>query len=91
MKVASVRLGSTIWLLGEPRRGCLYVLSGVHTPAPLASLTLEEDRLLGIFRRLPEADQAAVRHLLSRLSVEVGEREAPRMRKMDRQALFELG
>ncbi|MBF8740744.1 MULTISPECIES: helix-turn-helix domain-containing protein [Pseudomonas] len=69
----------------------LYVLSGVHTPAPLASLTLEEDRLLGIFRRLSEADQAAVRHVLNRLAGEGGERETPRMRKMDRQALFELG
>ena len=69
----------------------LYVLSGVHTPTLLASLTLEEDRLLGTFRRLSEADQTAMWHLLNRLAGGLGEGDATRMRRMDRPALFELG
>lgn len=53
----------------------LYVLSGVHTPAPLDSLTSDENRLLDAFRRLPSADQAAVWHLLNRLAGEEGARK----------------
>jgi len=45
----------------------LYVLSGVRTPAPLESLTPDETGLLGAFRRLSAADQAALWHLLGRL------------------------
>ncbi|MCO7514952.1 transcriptional regulator [Pseudomonas guariconensis] len=64
----------------------LYVLSGVHTPAPLESLSTEEDRLLGAFRRLPRDDQEAVWHLLSRLAGEAD--PDPRVRKLDRRRLF---
>lgn len=79
------------YLAALAKRGvdALYVLSGVHTPAPLDSLTIDEDRLLGLFRRLSEADQIALRHLLQRLAGEAGEREANRMRKMDRLAIFD--
>ena len=42
----------------------LYVLSGVRTPAPLENLTRDEAELLGAFRQLPVADQAALWHLL---------------------------
>ncbi|NIF15779.1 helix-turn-helix domain-containing protein [Pantoea sp. Cy-639] len=66
----------------------LYVLSGVHTPAPLDSLTSNEDRLLGVFRRLPPADQAAVWHLLNRLAGDVGDSEGMRIRRLDRPAYF---
>lgn len=66
----------------------LYVLSGVCTPAPLDSLTADEDRLLGAFRRLPSADQAAVWHLLNRLAGETDGPDAPRVRRLDRQAYF---
>ncbi|AXM98833.1 helix-turn-helix domain-containing protein [Pseudomonas plecoglossicida] len=54
----------------------LYVLSGVRTPAPLDSLTTDESHLLGTFRRLPAADQAAIWHLLGRLVGE-GRNEQP--------------
>ena len=54
----------------------LYVLSGVRTPAPLNSLTADETGLLGAFRRLSAADQAALWHLLGRLVGEGGSREA---------------
>ncbi|MDN7142024.1 helix-turn-helix domain-containing protein [Pseudomonas sp. JQ170] len=46
----------------------LYVLSGVRTPIPQGSLSAEEDRLLGCFRSLPAADQAAVQQLLGSLA-----------------------
>jgi transcriptional regulator with XRE-family HTH domain len=69
----------------------LYVLNGTHTPAPLDSLTGDEDRLLGAFRRLPADDQAAVWHLLSRLAGEVGEDEPLRLRRFERQGLFQNG
>lgn len=69
----------------------LYVLTGVHTPAPLDCLTADEDRLLGAFRRLPEADQAAVWHLLHRLAGEVGGVERVQMRRPEYQAFFQDG
>ncbi len=46
----------------------LYVLSGVRTPVPQGSLSAEEDYLLGCFRNLPAADQAAVQQLLGSLA-----------------------
>jgi len=67
----------------------LYVLSGVHTPAPLDSLTVEEDRVLGLFRRLPEADQVALHHLLQRLAGEACAREDSHLRTVGRQAVFD--
>ena len=56
----------------------LYVLSGVRTPAPLGNLTQDEADLLGAFRQLPVDDQAALWHLLGRLSGEVKSRETVR-------------
>ena len=53
----------------------LYVLSGVRTPALLSSLTPDETSVLGAFRRLSAADQAAFSHLLVRLVGEGGKRE----------------
>lgn len=47
---------------------CLYVLSGVRTPIPQGSLSAEEDRLLGSFRSLSAADQAAAQQLLGSLA-----------------------
>ncbi|WP_194791157.1 helix-turn-helix domain-containing protein [Pseudomonas sp. UFMG81] len=69
----------------------LYVLTGVPTPAPLDCLTHDEDRLLGAFRRLPAADQAAVWHLLNRLAGEGAGQEALRMRLPERQGYFHDG
>jgi len=66
----------------------LYVLTGTPTPAPLDSLTTDEDRLLGAFRRLPADDQAAVWHLLSRLAGEAGEEPSLVIRRFERQAGF---
>ncbi|MGE8323821.1 MAG: helix-turn-helix domain-containing protein [Pseudomonas sp.] len=48
----------------------LYVLSEVRTPVPLGGITPDEASLLGAFRRLAAADQAALWHLLRRLSAE---------------------
>ncbi|MFV3402375.1 MULTISPECIES: helix-turn-helix domain-containing protein [Pseudomonas] len=67
----------------------LYVLTGFHTPAPLDSLSAEEDHLLGAFRRLPDADQAAVWHLLSRLAGEADADQPPRIRRFERAAAFQ--
>ncbi|MFG0633040.1 helix-turn-helix domain-containing protein [Pseudomonas sp. xss_2] len=64
----------------------LYVLSGQHTPAPLDSLSVDEDRLLGAFRRLPSSDQAALWHLVGRLLGESGSDDSVRNRRLDRQA-----
>ncbi|UVK81487.1 helix-turn-helix domain-containing protein [Pseudomonas sichuanensis] len=66
----------------------LYVLTGVPTPEPLDCLTADEDRLLGAFRRLPQADQAAVWHLLHRLAGEATSAEVVRMRPPERNAYF---
>lgn len=46
----------------------LYVLTGLPTPVPLDSLSGDEDRLLAAFRRLPNADRAALWHVLNRLA-----------------------
>lgn len=48
----------------------LYVLSGARTPVPLDNLTTAEVGLLGAFRQLPVADQAALLHLSGRLAGE---------------------
>ncbi|CAI8705762.1 MULTISPECIES: helix-turn-helix transcriptional regulator [Pseudomonas] len=49
----------------------LYVLSGVHTPVAHGSLNAEEEQLLGSFRLLQAADQAAVQQLLGSLAERV--------------------
>ena len=46
----------------------LYVLSGTRTPVIQGSLSPEEERLLGAFRGLPAADQAAIAQLLGSLA-----------------------
>ena len=66
----------------------LYVLSGMRTPAPLESLSAEEAGLLGAFRRLPVADQAALWHLLGRLVGEGGSREVSRPQRLERQTFL---
>ncbi|NIE77951.1 helix-turn-helix domain-containing protein [Pantoea sp. Tr-811] len=66
----------------------LYVLSGVRTPAPLESLSADETGLLGAFRRLPSADQAAFGHLLGRLVSEGGHRELVRLPRPERQTFL---
>ncbi|MBI6943632.1 helix-turn-helix transcriptional regulator [Pseudomonas putida] len=63
----------------------LYVLSGVRTPAPLESLTTDETGVLGAFRGLSAADQAAFRHLLGRLVGEGGSRETLWSQRLERQ------
>lgn len=64
----------------------LYVLSGVRTPAPLGNLTQDEADLLGVFRQLPVDDQAALWHLLGRLSGEAKSHETVRPFTLGRQA-----
>ncbi|MFJ4068085.1 helix-turn-helix domain-containing protein [Pseudomonas sp. NPDC089996] len=66
----------------------LYVLSGDRTPAPLESLTAEETALLGVFRRLPSTDKAALRHLLGRLAGEGSGGELSRQPRHERQAFL---
>ncbi len=79
------------YLAALAKRGvdALYVLSGAHTPAPLDSLTVDEDRVLALFRRLPEADQVALRHLLQRLAGEAGERDGGQVRTLGRSVIFD--
>ncbi|MFJ4349056.1 helix-turn-helix domain-containing protein [Pseudomonas sp. NPDC089401] len=66
----------------------LYVLSGVRTPAPLESLTVDETGLLGAYRRLPEEDQVAFGHVLGRLAGEAGSLEATRLQRPERQTFL---
>ncbi|MEJ5865788.1 helix-turn-helix domain-containing protein [Pseudomonas farsensis] len=66
----------------------LYVLTGKRTPAPLDSLSADEDQMIGAFRRLPAADQAAVWHLLNRLAGEAAADAPLRIRHPERQILF---
>ncbi|MDR6711745.1 transcriptional regulator with XRE-family HTH domain [Pseudomonas hunanensis] len=67
----------------------LYVISGQRTPAPLDSLTCDEDRLLGAFRALPANDQAALWHLVGRLRSEACAQENARMRQLERHGYFQ--
>ncbi|CAM3768551.1 putative transcriptional regulator, Cro/CI family [Pseudomonas reidholzensis] len=67
----------------------LYVLSGQRTPAPLDSLSSDENRLLGAFRRLPGSDQAALWHLVGRLLGDATGQDANRLRHHDRQAYIQ--
>ncbi|WP_449431985.1 helix-turn-helix domain-containing protein [Pseudomonas putida] len=66
----------------------LYVLSGTRTPAPLDSLMADELHLLGAFRRLPTADQAALWHLLGRLAGDAGRLEAMPPAPLQRQTFL---
>ena len=79
------------YLAALAKRGvdALYVLSGVHTPAPLDSLTVDEDRVLALFRRLPEADKRALRHLLQRLAGEASERDVGQVHTLGRPVIFD--
>ncbi|MNE71966.1 Helix-turn-helix domain protein [compost metagenome] len=66
----------------------LYVLSGLRSPLPLENLKADEHRLLGTFRRLPATDQAALWHLLGRLSGEAGRTEMTTAQAHPRQAFL---
>ena len=66
----------------------LYVLSGIRTPAPLEGLSTDESGLLGAFRQLPFEDQAAIWHLLGRLSSNGKPRQTARPLPVERQAFL---
>ena len=66
----------------------LYVLSGTRTPAPLEGLSTDESGLLGAFRQLPFEDQAAIWHLLGRLSSNGKPRQTARPLPVERQAFL---
>ena len=66
----------------------LYVLSGIRTPAPLEGLSTDESGLLGAFRQLPIDDQAAIWHLLGRLSSDKKPRQTVRPVTVERQAFL---
>ncbi|MFJ4259519.1 helix-turn-helix domain-containing protein [Pseudomonas monteilii] len=66
----------------------LYVLSGTRTPAPLEGLSTDESGLLGAFRQLPFEDQAAIWHLLGRLSSDGKPRQTARPLPIERQAFL---
>ncbi|WP_426811223.1 helix-turn-helix domain-containing protein [Pseudomonas sp. WOUb67] len=66
----------------------LYVLSGIRTPAPLEGLSTDESGLLGAFRQLPMDDQAAIWHLLGRLSSDRKPRQTVRHVTVERQAFL---
>ncbi|WP_043199167.1 helix-turn-helix domain-containing protein [Pseudomonas putida] len=66
----------------------LYVLSGIRTPAPLEGLSTDESGLLGAFRQLPIDDQAAIWHLLGRLSSDRKPRQTVRSVTVERQSFL---
>ena len=66
----------------------LYVLSGLRTPPPLQGLSTDESGLLGAFRQLSLDDQAALWHLLGRLSDNAKPRQTVRPLTVERQAFL---
>lgn len=68
-----------------------YVLSGIRTPAPLEGLNTDESGLLGAFRQLSCDDQAALWHLLRRLTNNDKSRQAVRPLTVERQAFLTEG
>jgi len=66
----------------------LYVLNGVRTPAPLDCLSADETGLLSALRRLPEADKAALQHLLLRLAGEAVGGESAWQPRQNRQTFL---
>lgn len=66
----------------------LYVIGGIRTPAPLEGLSTDESGLLGAFRQLPVDDQAAIWHLLGRLSSDRKPRQTVRPVTVERQAFL---
>ncbi|WGV21051.1 helix-turn-helix domain-containing protein [Pseudomonas putida] len=69
----------------------LYVLSGIRTPAPLEGLNTDESSLLDAFRQLSGDDQAALWHLLRRLTHSDKSRQAVRPLPVERQAFLTEG
>ncbi|MBB3272950.1 transcriptional regulator with XRE-family HTH domain [Pseudomonas sp. OG7] len=66
----------------------LYVLSGIRSPAQLEGLSTDESGLLGAFRQLSFDDQAALWHLLGRLSSNGQPRQTMRPLAVERQAFL---
>ena len=69
----------------------LYVLSGIRTPAPREGLSTDESGLLGAFRQLPVDDQAAIWHLLVRLTQDKKNQQTLRHLSVERQAFLTEG
>ncbi|MFJ7788807.1 helix-turn-helix domain-containing protein [Pseudomonas sp. 43(2021)] len=68
-----------------------YVLSGIHTPLPLEGLNADESGLLRAFRQLSCDDQAALWHLLRRLTNNDKSRQTVRPLSVERQAFLTEG
>lgn len=66
----------------------LYVLSGLRTPAALEGLNLDESDLLAAFRKLRSDDQAALLHLLGRLTNDTTPRQTVRHFTVERQSFL---
>lgn len=69
----------------------LYVLSGIRTPAPLEGLSADESGLLGAFRQFSFDDQAALWHLLRRLTNNDKSRQTVRPLTVERQGFLTEG
>ncbi|MCY1444114.1 hypothetical protein D9M71_605660 [compost metagenome] len=67
------------------------MLSGIRTPAPLEGLSTDESGLLGAFRQLSFDDQAALWHLLGRLTNHDKPRQTVRPLTVERQAFLTEG
>ncbi|WP_409279994.1 helix-turn-helix domain-containing protein [Pseudomonas sp. KCJK8751] len=87
------RLPRLEYLAALATRGvdALYVLSGIRTPAPLEGLSADESRLLGAFRQLSFDDQAALWHLLRRLTNNDKSRQTVRPPTVEPQAFLTDG
>ncbi|MCE5979320.1 helix-turn-helix domain-containing protein [Pseudomonas sp. JR33AA] len=66
----------------------LYVLSGLRTPAAREGLNTDESALLAAFRQLRSDDQAALLHLLGRLTHDAKPRQIVRPLTVQRQSFL---
>ncbi|WP_296235221.1 helix-turn-helix domain-containing protein [Pseudomonas sp. UBA4617] len=69
----------------------LYVLSGTRTPAALEALSMDEAGLLAAFRQLSSDDQAALWHLMARLTHNARPRQAARPFNTEAQSFLTEG
>ncbi|MDM3887149.1 helix-turn-helix domain-containing protein [Pseudomonas sp. BCRC 81390] len=69
----------------------LYVLNGTRTPAALEGLSMDEAGLLAAFRQLSGEDQAALWHLMGRLTHHARPRQTVRPFSAEAQSFLTEG
>ncbi|MGN8251808.1 helix-turn-helix domain-containing protein [Pseudomonas sp. SMV7] len=69
----------------------LYVLNGTRTPAALEGLSMDEAGLLAAFRQLSGDDQAALWHLMARLTHNARPRQTVRPFSAEAQSFLTEG